>query len=668
MACPVPGPAEARVFTALLAASALALAPDDEQTILQIEAQRLPPLALASFVSADDPETRARAARALGRLRTAAALTPLKRLVAEPQVTVRREAAHALGQTPGSSGVVTDRLPDEVDAETRRRLLLALGTQGEPRSVPVLVAALGTQPRGLRRPHEATAAAHALGRLAMRNVDAARAPAVTRALLAAVRRPDVGLQRGAAFALARQGPAELAAPLSADLQTATAEVGDANARAFLVRAVANAGDPADPLLLALSTDPSPGVRIAVARAAAPLGWSGVAGLVWDEEVAVQLEAIAAIGLMAQLDRAALLRPILDAGATLEAAESWRASADPALHRAAAALGALGRAGLLENGSELVEEDRPTRIRQSAVPFLDDPAAWQRLALKDGEGPVRTAAASALAASNPSRAALHALLGSFDPMVAAIAAEALIERPARGNEAPLLQTLEHADDAALLAHGLDALATLYSGARPKVRPPDPAARRLSEAHATHPSGQVRAAAAALATAIGESPLESWHPSLPEPVARAQAARSARLWTSRGEVVLDLLPEEAPLTVWHFAALAEDGYFDRLSWHRVVPDFVVQTGDPRGDGMGGPGYTIPDEINPVPYEAGVVGMALSGPDTGGSQWFITLSPQPHLDGTYTVFGRVIRGQHVLAGLREGDRIERLVIEWSDETARP
>ena len=122
------------------------------------------------------------------------------------------------------------------------------------------------------------------------------------------------------------------------------------------------------------------------------------------------------------------------------------------------------------------------------------------------------------------------------------------------------------------------------------------------------------------------------------------------------------------MWSFATLAEEGYFDQLNWHRVVPDFVVQTGDPRGDGMGGPGYTIPDEINPVSYDAGVVGMALSGPDTGGSQWFITLSPQPHLDGTYTVFGRVVRGQHILSRLREGDRIERLTIEWTDESARP
>jgi cyclophilin family peptidyl-prolyl cis-trans isomerase len=92
--------------------------------------------------------------------------------------------------------------------------------------------------------------------------------------------------------------------------------------------------------------------------------------------------------------------------------------------------------------------------------------------------------------------------------------------------------------------------------------------------------------------------------------------------------------------------------------VVPDFVVQGGDPRGDGSGGPGYAIRDEINRLRYDRGALGMALSGPDTGGSQFFITLSPQPHLDGGYTVFGHVIAGDEVLDQIRLGDRIEKVV----------
>ncbi|HEX9670378.1 MAG TPA: peptidylprolyl isomerase, partial [Thermoanaerobaculia bacterium] len=101
----------------------------------------------------------------------------------------------------------------------------------------------------------------------------------------------------------------------------------------------------------------------------------------------------------------------------------------------------------------------------------------------------------------------------------------------------------------------------------------------------------------------------------------------------------------------------GYFDGLRFHRIVPDFVVQDGDPRGDGSGGPGYSIRDEINRLRYRRGAVGMALSGPDTGGSQWFVTLTPQPHLDGGYTVFGEVVAGMEALDQLLQGDAIERV-----------
>ncbi len=111
----------------------------------------------------------------------------------------------------------------------------------------------------------------------------------------------------------------------------------------------------------------------------------------------------------------------------------------------------------------------------------------------------------------------------------------------------------------------------------------------------------------------------------------------------------------MTCLNFLQLATQGFYDGLAFHRVVPDFVVQVGDPRGDGRGGPGYVMRDEINPLRYQRGAVGMALSGPDTGGSQFFITLSPQPHLDGGYTVFGRVVAGFETLDRIVQGDRIQ-------------
>jgi cyclophilin family peptidyl-prolyl cis-trans isomerase len=114
-------------------------------------------------------------------------------------------------------------------------------------------------------------------------------------------------------------------------------------------------------------------------------------------------------------------------------------------------------------------------------------------------------------------------------------------------------------------------------------------------------------------------------------------------------------QAPLTCLNFLQLAAQGFYDGLRFHRVVPDFVAQAGDPRGDGSGGPGYEIRDEINPLRYERGAVGMALSGPDTGGSQFFILLDRAPHLDGGYTIFGRVVEGMDVADRLIQGDRIE-------------
>jgi cyclophilin family peptidyl-prolyl cis-trans isomerase/HEAT repeat protein len=133
--------------------------------------------------------------------------------------------------------------------------------------------------------------------------------------------------------------------------------------------------------------------------------------------------------------------------------------------------------------------------------------------------------------------------------------------------------------------------------------------------------------------------------------------ARIVTDRGTIELELFADDAPITVDNFLSLARRRYFDGQEWPRVVPNFVIQGGDPRGDTNGGPGYAIRDEIDRHPYGTGTLGMALSGPDTGGSQWFVTHSPQPHLDGTYTVFGRVVRGMDVVGRVLPGDRIIRV-----------
>ena len=144
-----------------------------------------------------------------------------------------------------------------------------------------------------------------------------------------------------------------------------------------------------------------------------------------------------------------------------------------------------------------------------------------------------------------------------------------------------------------------------------------------------------------------------------IARISKKTTATVVTSRGSFTIEFLPEDAPLTVDNFIQLAKRGFFNGQMIPRAVPNFVVQAGDPRGDQNGGPGYSIRCEVNEVPYKRAAVGMALSGKDTGGSQWFVTHSPQPHLDGGYTVFGRVIRGIEVVDNIVRGDTIRRVIV---------
>lgn len=177
---------------------------------------------------------------------------------------------------------------------------------------------------------------------------------------------------------------------------------------------------------------------------------------------------------------------------------------------------------------------------------------------------------------------------------------------------------------------------------------------------------RAATLLKANGVGDfstriGPVQTWNTRLDyeRALARTGGKWRAIVTTSKGSFTIELLPSDAPLTVDNFVRLAQRGYFGGVTVHRVVPNFVIQDGDPRGDGNGGPGYQIRCEINQVPYERAAVGMALSGKDTGGSQWFVTHSPQPHLDGGYTVFGRVIAGMEVVDSIVRGDKIRSITI---------
>ncbi len=137
------------------------------------------------------------------------------------------------------------------------------------------------------------------------------------------------------------------------------------------------------------------------------------------------------------------------------------------------------------------------------------------------------------------------------------------------------------------------------------------------------------------------------------------KKAMIETDKGNIVLELFEDDAPNTVANFVKLINKGYYNGLKFHRVIPDFMIQGGCPVGNGTGGPGYNIKCEINPKKHLKGTLSMAHAGKDTGGSQFFITHSPQPHLDGIHTVFGQVVEGMDVVNAIRQGDVMKQVKV---------
>lgn len=139
-----------------------------------------------------------------------------------------------------------------------------------------------------------------------------------------------------------------------------------------------------------------------------------------------------------------------------------------------------------------------------------------------------------------------------------------------------------------------------------------------------------------------------------------AKQAKITMEDGqEVVIELFDKDAPNTVANFEKLVNDGFYNGLVFHRVIPGFVAQGGCPQGTGTGGPGYTINCEINPNKHERGTLAMAHAGRNTGGSQFYICYQPQPHLDGGHTVFGKVVSGMDAVDGFRGRDKMEKVEV---------
>jgi len=592
-----------------------------------------------ALLSGATPTQRASAARAPGRIQNRGSVPVLILALRDRSAAVRHEAAFALALAGDSAAApaLAARLSAEVDPAARVAMITALGYVGARREAPALAKALASP-----RPADRWAAALAAGR--------ARDSSLVVPLATAAKDPHFEMRWRVAYALGRIGDRRAGPALRALLGDK-----DAMTRAIAARSLGDVGDSASAAALAgRLTDAAWRVRVDAAHALGVLKAAGAAAklrlLLRDPNPQARWEAALALG---ALHDSASVAPLT--AALADTATGVRQGAAIALVKIE------GEAAVPRVAPSL--DLLPPFLRAGLIDALGDltgPASLEVLMarLRDASDPAQAAgAASALARRAGDRhaavPALRGALSSRDFTVAASAAEALGslgDSTAVPDLSRLLARRASPEDADVAASAATALAALKTSAalealRGARRDPE---RRIRETAALALGLPPDSVAGVPAPALRADPIPA-HP-----------ASRATVHTERGTFVMALDAKEAPRTVANFARLARSGYFNGLAFHRVVPNFVIQDGDPRGDGWGGPGYAIPCEYNELPYKTGTVGMALSGKDTGGSQWFVTLSPQPRLEGRYTVFGDVVSGMEVVERIMPGDRIERIEVK--------
>lgn len=624
---------------------------------------------LAQLSRHDDPAVRIRALRALGRLQDLGLLNDLARGLEDKNESVREEAAFDLGQLfdPSAEAALVNAWKEEKSPRVRRALIEALGKCGtESAALPILTDVLGGDDTDM-----AAQAAMALGIMAYQDFDISSAGGELRNALTHDNPP---LQWRAAFAVFRGKVNRSMTGLLQSLKSS-----DPNTLIYSCRAMGalknrNMAERLVPLL----QNEDWRVRVEALRALGAIRdkrQTGMASLALDDpNEHVRLTAIATMG---KLARSGGLGRIQD----MQESSNWRERT--AVLKAMAE--GQGEGALVELKYSIKDPD--WRVRQAAAQALASVPTEHSLLLmesmvNDDSPQVLSAVVGGLADYPQVHAVtlLRPFLNTGDPAILSGAASALgtrMDREAVPGLIAAYEKLVSPVDTETMVTILDALGSILSAKEED----DPVGVLVEESRkqamallesARHDADRnvARAAARNLSDITGEmveaaSPTEPRVPGeLDLDLALQLAARTepvvARLETSRGTVVIELLGSEAPGTVANFISLARRGYYNGLSFHRVVADFVVQGGDPRGDGWGGPGYAIRCEYNPLRYDRGMVGMALAGKDTGGSQFFITHSPQPHLNGRYTIFGRVSEGMDVVDQIQVGDLINEIQIE--------
>ncbi|HEX7313520.1 MAG TPA: peptidylprolyl isomerase [Pyrinomonadaceae bacterium] len=684
------------------------------ETLLQIvqaeDERRWEDSDLGKLLTDASPAVRARAALAAGRIGDEGAVGPLGALLnSDRDDSVRAVAAFALGEIEAepASGALTQALRLSKSPELRARALEALGkiasalpegrADAKKRIGDAITTALVAEQR-LAKPNRALVLHGLTALLRARPENGARTVALFLSSADARARAD------AANALARMRAKESLERLRAMLASDT----DAVARANAARALGAAEDTAAFEVLArhAATDTDARVRVSAVRALAQIKEpraaeslvrrggelfaayksARVGGAASPPEVNELLEVATAMGrvLANSNDERALtlLRASREAGVVAPELETALARIAPTQYlrekgvadfvAQASRRGAAGvtwqRVSALAQGLGEMAGVTSAQVGNSVVSLQADAQIALRALVQSPSTPPSALPdlLRALAAFKPIdlNAVARAALGNQDVIARATAADILSDLPP---EAETARALADALPRALQDETDDAALSIL-GALAKQQGAEAQTAIKSALETTTDYLVRRRAADILRERAGGSASErrvetvntrNHREDYERALARIGKTVRAVIVTDKGSFTMELLPDEAPLTVDNFVGLARRNYFNNVLFHRVVPNFVVQGGDPRGDGNGGPGYQIRCEINEVSFNRGAVGMALSGKDTGGSQWFVTHSPQPHLDGGYTVFGRVVEGMEVIDRIVRGDRIRSVTI---------
>lgn len=617
---------------------------------------------LRALLESDDPAVRARTAFALGSVQDPDAAQKLRALLFDPDPSVRRDAAFALGQLsdPASGPSLLGALREETDPLVRDRILEALGKTGDARALEQLLS--------MEVPVNENAARNlAVARMGIRGVVL---PTSILHLVSALRDPDVRARTDAAYFFGRSNNPGSWSPQAGAVRAALDSLPPSDPAAMhLLLGLAALGDPQDTPRFVWWLQSSSDWRIRAnaaralsGRATDPRVRAGLLESMEDPNTNVAVyaaEAFASTDGLAPDEEKTLMDWVEDHPG------QWR-RAGPIL----ALLGRIGRGPFIQGWLDRWPEDSiaPRTRGLGALAFVPGDEATRYLldAAGSANSRIRGTALGGLARrwrldrSDPEKAeeyfqAFAGGLRTGDP------ASVFVSAPALADSVFLpmgsVELLEEEYGRLSLPDDLEGMQAIL---RALGATGSPQAKAFLGEQVRVARGALRQSAVrALASLTGEelgsvSEVGGAERNVDWPALHALGPRPRMvLETEKGTVTLVLDAESAPLTVQTVLGFAQDGLYDDVPFHRVVPNFVVQGGDfARHDGFGGPGFSIRSEFTEIPFHRGVVGMASSGKDTEGSQFFLTHSMQPHLDGGYTSFGWVVEGMDVVDHLYEED----------------